>query len=73
MKSVVLTASAVLLSACASQAPYPVASDPSSPDAPYRPARYVSVTAGTASYRPVEPKPWLKQNEEAAPRRGTQP
>ncbi len=73
MKSVLLAAAAVILSACASPAPNLVELDPSNPDAPVRPSRYVPVTAGTLDYRPVEPKSWLRQNQEVAPKAEGQP
>jgi len=67
MRFVLLAAAAVSLSACASPPPNLVRLDPSNPDVPVRPSRYVPVTAGTVDYRPVEPKPWPQQNQEVAP------
>ncbi|PZO70679.1 MAG: hypothetical protein DI640_14800, partial [Sphingomonas taxi] len=49
---------------CSALPPSPVAGwDPNDPSAPAPHGRYVSVTAGMADYRPVEPKPWLEQNK----------
>lgn len=41
------------------------ASSPADPSGP--PLRYESVTAGTKSYRPVEPMPWGDVNRRVAP------
>lgn len=65
MKALVLSTTVLLLTACSNSAPYVLTSDPSDPHAPYRPTRYVSVTAGTASYRPAEPKPWAENGPAA--------
>lgn len=64
-----LAALAVLLTACSVNVPPDIISDtdPSSPTAPVKPVRYVPVTAGTVDYRPVEPKPWIEQNQQVAP------
>lgn len=66
----VLTSLAALLpGACSTMPQSPVAGhDPSDPAAPSAPARYSSVTAGMADYRPVEPKPWLERNRAVAPK-----
>jgi hypothetical protein len=37
------------------------------PGAPVPPVRYESITAGTKSYRPVEPLPWPDVNRRVAP------
>jgi hypothetical protein len=37
------------------------------PGAPAPPVRYESITAGTKSYRPVEPMPWPDVNRRVAP------
>lgn len=69
MKPLVSAAVALFLSACSTQSPSPVSgSDPGDPSAPVPSARPASVTAGTADYRPVEPKPWLERNEGVAPK-----
>jgi len=71
MKTFLLTATAVLLAAC-SASPLPdlvFGTDPSKPSARSKAVRYTPVTAGTAVYRPVEPKPWLEQNEQVAPKK----
>lgn len=64
MKPLVSAAAALLLAGCSTQLPLPVAGrDPSDPAVSVPTVRYSSVTAGTADYRPVEPKPWLEQNK----------
>ncbi len=58
-----------LLAGCAS-APLPViqsGADPTDPDQTTSQPQYVPVTAGTVDYRPVQPKPWLEQNERVTP------
>jgi hypothetical protein len=35
------------------------------------PPRYLSVTAGTRAFRPVEPKGWEEQNRTVTPRQGS--
>ena len=63
MKPLVSAAVALLLAACSTQLPSPASGrDPGDPSAPVPAIRQTSVTAGTADYRPVEPKPWLEQN-----------
>jgi hypothetical protein len=37
------------------------------PRSPVPPVRYESITAGTKSYRPVEPLPWPEVNRRVAP------
>ncbi|MFC3694156.1 hypothetical protein [Chenggangzhangella methanolivorans] len=62
--SAVAASFAALLSACSALPPSPVVGpDAADPSAPAPRNRYVSVTAGMANYRPVEPKPWLEQNK----------
>jgi hypothetical protein len=70
MKPLVSAAAALLLGGCSTQLPSPVAGrdDPSNPSAPVPTVRYSSVTAGTADYRPVQPKPWLEQNKGVTPK-----
>lgn len=65
MKPLVSVAAAMLLAGCSTQLPPTVLGrdDPSDPSAPVPAVRHSSVTAGTADYRPVEPKPWLEQNK----------
>jgi hypothetical protein len=43
------------------------AADPADPRVPVPKTRYVPVTGGLKSYRPVEPKPWGSVNERVAP------
>ena len=59
---------ALLLSACAGKTTVATGPDPSDPTVSIPAAPYVSVTAGTAVYRPVEPKPWVEQNERVTPK-----
>ena len=44
--------------------------DPADGKSAVVPTVYKSVTAGTANYRPVEPKSWREMNERVAPRPG---
>lgn len=68
MKPITLAAAAVILAACSTPPAILSGTDPSDPAAPVPRVDYVPVTAGTAEYRPVEPKPWVEQNERVAPR-----
>ena len=68
MKIVLLTALAVTLSACAKLPVVAVGADPTNPRAAVPRTRYVPVTAGTVDFRPVEPKPWVEQNGNVAPK-----
>lgn len=67
MKSVLLTAVAVILSACSGPPLIEAGPSPSDASAWVPAQRYVPVTAGTIDYRPVEPKPWIERNERVAP------
>lgn len=73
MKFIFLMATAVVLSSCAEFPAIQVGADPADPRAPVPLSRYTPVTAGTADYRPVEPKSWIQQNERVAPRNGSKP
>lgn len=66
--AVPLAALAAVLSACA---PIALVSnpDPADPAAPIPSQRYVPVTAGTHTYQPAEPKPWIETNKSVTPRR----
>lgn len=57
-----------LLTAC-SNTPLPSTAipDPSDPTAATVESSYSSVLAGTASHRPVQPKPWRELNDRVAP------
>lgn len=71
MKPLLTAAAATLLAGCSTLPPRPAAGlDPYNPAAGTGAARYVSVTAGTADYRPVPPKPWVRQNQAVAPGSG---
>lgn len=73
MKSVLLMATSVVLSACSSLPNIQPGADPADAYAPALRSRYVPVTAGTVDYRPVEPKPWTEQNDGVAPKTGSKP
>jgi hypothetical protein len=47
--------------------PSPRAQSAADPGAPVPPVRYESITAGTKSYRPVDPLPWPDVNRRVAP------
>lgn len=68
MKTTVLAAAAIGLAGCASPLPTPqTGADPADPTVSVSAPVYVPVTAGTADYRPVEPKPWRDLNDRVAP------
>lgn len=59
---------AALASACTADPPIPVAgADPSDPRARVPATSYRSTVAPYESLRPVEPAPWLQQNQQIAP------
>jgi hypothetical protein len=64
--AVAVLAAVGLLGACSSAPPL-TRSDPADPGAPVRPVAYRSTIGPYTSRRPVEPKPWLEQNRDAAP------
>lgn len=70
MKFLLIGTAVVMLAACTASSPPAIVSgtDPSSATARTKPVRYTPVTAGTNVYRPVEPKPWLEQNDQVAPK-----
>jgi hypothetical protein len=68
MKLLVLTVATVILSACAGLPAINAGLDPSDPAAPVPSVDNTSVMAGTAEYGPVEPKPWIEQNQRVAPK-----
>jgi hypothetical protein len=70
MKSLLLMAMAVILSACSGPPAIEVGPNPSDAHARVPSSRYVPVTAGTVDYRPVDPKPWTERNERVAPGTG---
>ena len=58
MRFILSAAAAVVLSGCASPS-LPLNEDGvANPDASVPPLSYRSVTAGTADYQPVDPRPW---------------
>jgi multidrug efflux pump subunit AcrA (membrane-fusion protein) len=69
MKPLLTAAAASLLAGCSTLPPPPVTGrDPADPTVPVSRARYSPVTAGTADYRPVAPKPWTERNSGVAPK-----
>lgn len=63
-----LIATGLSLTACATSAQPPhTRSNPADPDAPVSAAPYISTISGYESQRPVEPKPWLEQNQAITP------
>ncbi len=70
MKFFLPIAFVMMLAACTASSPPAIVSgtDPSSTSARAKPVKYAPVTAGTTVYRPVEPKPWLEQNDQVAPK-----
>lgn len=72
MKPVLLTATAVILSACAGPPAIEAGANPSDANSRVPATRYVPVTAGTVEYRPVDPKPWTERNERVAPKTGSE-
>ncbi|MBS7556096.1 MULTISPECIES: hypothetical protein [Xanthobacteraceae] len=70
MKPVLMTAFAVVLSACSGPPAIEVGPSPSDASSSVKPLRYAPVTAGTVDYRPVDPKPWIERNERVAPKTG---
>ncbi len=63
----VLIAVALLLSAC-TETPLRRDIQSSNPDAAVTAVKHNSVVRGYLSQRPVEPGPWLEQNQNVAPR-----
>jgi hypothetical protein len=59
---------AALTVGCAGPPPTPTAGpDPSDPSARAKAVGYRSTLAPYATQRPVEPKPWLEQNQQVGP------
>lgn len=72
MKSIPIAALAVLLAACSSVPETSTAGGPADPGARVPRQSYTPVTAGTVDYKPVEPQPWKRQNENVAPKQEQQ-
>jgi hypothetical protein len=70
MKPVLLTALAVIVSACSSPPVILAGADPADPSSRVPGSRYMPVTSGTLDYRPIDPKPWVEQNQGVAPKSG---
>jgi uncharacterized lipoprotein YajG len=69
MKILLLSAATAALAGCAGPLPTSrVGPDPADATIPVRAAPYVSVTAGSTDYRPVDPKSWPDVNERVTPR-----
>lgn len=73
MKSVLLMATSVVLSACSGLPNIQSGANPADASAPALRSRYAPVIAGAVDYRPVEPKPWTEQNDRVAPKAGSKP
>jgi hypothetical protein len=68
MKIVSLVIAGGLLAGCASRLPgLQTGPDPADPALPVTAAPYQPVTAGTADYQPIGPKPWRDMNERVGP------
>ncbi|MFD2029133.1 hypothetical protein ACFSKM_00070 [Ancylobacter dichloromethanicus] len=67
-----LTAAAVILSACSGPPAIEAGLSPSDAGSWVPAQRYVPVTAGTVDYQPVDPKPWIERNERVAPTQGSE-
>ena len=68
LKAIGIVTAAVLASACSTDPPSPVASaDPSDPRVRVPATTYRSTVTPYESLRPVEPAPWLQQNQQVAP------
>jgi hypothetical protein len=68
MHKVIVTALALLASACTAAPPQPFAgADPSDPDARVAATAYRSAIGRYQSQRPVPPATWREQNERVAP------
>lgn len=70
MKPVLLTALAVIVSACSGPPAIVTGADPADPSARVPDSRYAPVTAGTIDYRPIDPKSWTERNQDVAPKAG---
>jgi hypothetical protein len=73
MQMLVLTALAIILTACSAPPDITVGEDPSDPAAPVPSIRYVPVTDGTVDLRPAEPRPWRGTNGSVAPQSSENP
>lgn len=68
LRTIAVVAAALFASACSTDPPSPlVGPDPSDPRARVPAAGYRSTVAPYESLRPVEPAPWLQQNQQVAP------
>lgn len=65
---IAVVAGAAFASACSTDAPSPFAGpDPSDPRVRVPAASYRSTVAPYQSLRPVEPAPWIEQNQQVTP------
>lgn len=68
LAATIAVAAFALTTACTADLPIPVAgSDPSDPRARVPSTTYRSTVAPYESLRPVEPAPWIQQNQQVAP------
>jgi hypothetical protein len=70
LKLVIAATGALALAACVSPPLPSYLAAPIDPSRAAPPIRDASVTAGTRSFRPVEPKGWERLNDEVAPKGG---
>ena len=67
LRATVVLAAASLAFGCAADLPGPTGPDPSDPRARVPAVGYRSAVAPYESLRPVEPAPWVQQNQQIAP------
>jgi hypothetical protein len=68
LRTIGIVAATTLASACSTDPPGPfVSRDPSDPRVRVPATTYRSTVAPYESLRPVEPAPWLQQNQQIAP------
>lgn len=68
MKFSFVAASAVFLSACSALPDIEAGPSPANAAVAVPAKQFSPVFAGTINYQPVAPKPWLENNERAAPK-----
>lgn len=68
LRAAAVVMAAAIVAACTADPSVPIAGpDPSDPRARVPAASYRSTVAPYESLRPVEPAPWLQQNQQVAP------
>jgi hypothetical protein len=70
LKLVIAATGALALGGCVSPPPPFYLTAPTDPSQAAPSMRDARVTAGTRSFRPVEPKGWEQLNDDVAPKRG---